>query len=77
MEGGIPPERSCWCRSSLAEYGYVSQGGGRRYSTAKALEKMGLIRLQVEVHNKWFGGYQPVRAGQYHREWVAYPRKSE
>ena len=61
----------------LAEYGYVSQGGGRRYSTAKALEKLGLIRQQVEVHHKWFGGYQPVRAGQYHREWVAYPRKSE
>lgn len=44
----------------LQERGYVVGGDGYpfRLTTARALERMGLIKLKVEVHNAWFGGYR-------------------
>ena len=59
--------------AALAERGQVPARTGFSFTTAVALEKKGLVRLQVEVRNKWFGRELPYRPGESTRTWVALP----
>lgn len=59
--------------TAVADRGQVASGAGFSYTTAVALQKKGLVRLEVQVHNKWFGRDLPYRPGESTRTWVALP----
>lgn len=58
---------------TVAETGQVASGTGFSFTTALALEKKGLVRLEITVRNKWFGRELPYRPGESVRSWVALP----
>lgn len=59
--------------TAVAEHGRIASGTGFSFTTAVALEKKGLVRLEVTVRNKWFGRELPYRPGESVRSWVALP----
>lgn len=59
--------------AALAERGQVAAHSGFTLSTAVALQRKGLVHLEIEVRNRWFGRELPYRPGESVRTWTARP----